>query len=630
MRAFAHLTLALLVALLPAEAQEVVGDSLVVDEHGISRRYWLEPIIVHGRRIDLGTTARLSSKTDTPRILDRSGFDLVRKGSDMASDLYAEGFKRGDIAVVIDGERYPSACPNRMDTPCSRVNPLQIDGVELSKSCASASSGLGGQVEFHREAPNPDRELRGAFSAGGGGTEFADFAIAADLAGSRLTGRVLTGSGHRDARGRGFVDLYGYRENRAHYLWELAVHRERNDWTQGASISSTQDVAFPYLRMDERQNDLVSAYLGWRGQKLYANRTHHFMDNGLRVRSAMMRMENDARNTTLGLSGDSYELFYRGWDVENTMAMTEGMTVRNRMIADLRLVSARLHREVELGHGFGLHGRIGAQIDHLGDAERIAFFHSLYPDADENRAFAIWGLGLSHVRELGGDWSAGLLAETISEPPDPAQLFIALQKMGDDPWWAGNPELSAPIRTTLRAQARSLSIVGEAFVTHVRNLPSLTKMSAEEREYQTYEENDALLMGANLRIVWPHLLLSTSYTHGRNLDRDRPLAEIAPVALSAELRPPEIHGLGSFFRCTLAGEQNRVDRSVGERPTPSWIRLDAGLKGEWRTIDFGFDVENLSQELYHQHLSYLRDPFATGSPVYEPGRTFRLRISAGS
>ncbi len=36
------------------------------------------------------------------------------------------------------------------------------------------------------------------------------------------------------------------------------------------------------------------------------------------------------------------------------------------------------------------------------------------------------------------------------------------------------------------------------------------------------------------------------------------------------------------------------------------------------------EVNNLTNELYYQHLSYLRNPYSSGMRVYEPGRTIRL------
>jgi iron complex outermembrane receptor protein len=38
-------------------------------------------------------------------------------------------------------------------------------------------------------------------------------------------------------------------------------------------------------------------------------------------------------------------------------------------------------------------------------------------------------------------------------------------------------------------------------------------------------------------------------------------------------------------------------------------------------------LDNLTSELYSEHLSYLRDPFAAGAKVFAPGRTLRVALS---
>jgi len=35
-------------------------------------------------------------------------------------------------------------------------------------------------------------------------------------------------------------------------------------------------------------------------------------------------------------------------------------------------------------------------------------------------------------------------------------------------------------------------------------------------------------------------------------------------------------------------------------------------------------MANVADEAYAQHLSFVRDPFAAGVPVFEPGRTLRV------
>ena len=90
---------------------------------------------------------------DLQRLLQRSAFATIRRGAPGSTDLYADGFKRGDIAVVIDGERFTTACPNRMDTRVGNVDLREIGSVVLDRSGDGLQSGLGGLVEFRRRLP---------------------------------------------------------------------------------------------------------------------------------------------------------------------------------------------------------------------------------------------------------------------------------------------------------------------------------------------------------------------------------------------------------------------------------------------------------------------------------------------
>ncbi|MCK5617897.1 MAG: hypothetical protein KAJ17_00780 [Candidatus Krumholzibacteria bacterium] len=38
------------------------------------------------------------------------------------------------------------------------------------------------------------------------------------------------------------------------------------------------------------------------------------------------------------------------------------------------------------------------------------------------------------------------------------------------------------------------------------------------------------------------------------------------------------------------------------------------------------EVDNMTDELYYQHLSYLRNPLASGASVWEPGMTVTLGV----
>ena len=99
-------------------------NSISAQESDSLKNYWLNQVEIKAKRINLGDNNNKISKDNLENILAKNGFALIRKGVFFAQDIYADGLKRGDINVVIDGERYHSACPNRMDSPLTRVNPL--------------------------------------------------------------------------------------------------------------------------------------------------------------------------------------------------------------------------------------------------------------------------------------------------------------------------------------------------------------------------------------------------------------------------------------------------------------------------------------------------------------------------
>jgi len=111
-----------------------------VENKDTLKNYTLEQIEVSAKRINLGEANNKISKDNLGNILDKNGFSLIRKGVFFAQDIYADGLKKGDINVVIDGERYHSACPNRMDSPLTRINPLDLESVTLDKSSNNIQS----------------------------------------------------------------------------------------------------------------------------------------------------------------------------------------------------------------------------------------------------------------------------------------------------------------------------------------------------------------------------------------------------------------------------------------------------------------------------------------------------------
>jgi iron complex outermembrane recepter protein len=621
-------SLALLFLPLTALAQAVPPAPPAEDTTSTQELFELGPLVVIGSRTLWTATEAPLEREGLRRVLEQGGVQLIRRGVFLASDLYVDGFKRGEIEVVIDGERYPNACPNRMDPPITRVNPTEMEALVLDKASSSLQAGLGGKLSYQRSRPATDWSVRGGVTGSGGSSRGVEAMLALETRGNRITGQIVRGEPFETARGQAFADLYGYRQGSLGFnMTEFSGHGVTGPWEYGSFVSLTDDIPFPYLQMDERYNRVWGAYASYRGNKLYVNRTRHLMDNGLRTGAARMSMRSDATNLTAGLIGDAYEVFYRRWSIWNRFepgAQASWSAFDQHMMPDVDQVSASIGHTVRLA-GVDISGRLGLRRTRI-DGARLAFFQALYPDAESARWFMPLALSASVYRILGPGLSAGVVGELASEPPVVEQLYVSVAKPMGRPFWSGNPTLRSSLKSGIRGVLTFRKLNVEGFAARVGGYVYLTGLSAAEQGYVSYENVDAFLAGVSVYGVWRHAEARIGYTHAQNLTAGTPLLDTVPLGAAATLRSPEWHRVSLYAKADAAAAQTRVDESLGERRTPAWVRLDAGAVLDLRPVQVTLDVLNLTGEVYYQHLSYMRDPFASGVPVYEPGRTVRLGL----
>jgi iron complex outermembrane receptor protein len=584
--------------------------------------YWMEPIDVVGQRIYVGRENVPLAKDNLSGVLGRNGFKLIRKGVFFAQDVYADGFKRGDITVVLDGERYHSACPNRMDSPLIRVNPLELESVELMKTGASAQSGLGGLVEFQRRRPVEQLSVTGGLSFSAEAKRSADAVIAVEGRRNRATLRYSEGDPFTDADDRSFIDLYSYKDNYTYRLAEGSVIGEHGRLEYGGNFSYTEDVSFPYLLMDERTNEVYNASAGLNDQKIYFNYTDHLMDNALRAGG--MFMETKATNLTIGAVGDLYDVYFRNWDADNWFDLP-GDDLYNNMIPDTKTLGGALFKSFETGR-FTFSGKIGAVHQRIGNESRTDFYRALYTDVPDNRTFVTYAASAVYARPLWTGWVTGLMIESASESPETEALYIAVQKPMGKPWWSGNPNLDQPVRATLRGSLRYRPIQLELYATHVWDYVYLTRAQSDGTNFLTYKNIEAAVLGVNLNVESTYFDIRATYTWAENRTSGSPLAEIAPFSVYARGKSPRYRGLGGFLGVTYNDAQTRVDDSLNESSTDAWKRMDLGLDYEFDNVLLTLEIDNITNELYYQHLSYLRNPFASGASVWEPGTSVMLGL----
>ncbi|MCK9282079.1 MAG: hypothetical protein M0P71_15765 [Melioribacteraceae bacterium] len=128
------------------------------------KTYNLKEVLVFGKKYLIDQTEFPVEKDNLTEVLELGGFNIIRKGGFLAQDIYADGLKRGDYTIVVDGERYHNACPMRMDAPITRINPIEVKSINLVKSSSNLQSGLGGVIEVNRSIPTDNFGFSGSIS----------------------------------------------------------------------------------------------------------------------------------------------------------------------------------------------------------------------------------------------------------------------------------------------------------------------------------------------------------------------------------------------------------------------------------------------------------------------------------
>lgn len=587
------------------------------------RNYWISPVEVTAQRSVMAEANMDPSKDRLSGIFESNGFSLIRKGVFFAQDIYSDGLKRADINIVVENERYHTACPNRMDSPLIRVNPIDLKSVDLIKTNGNLLSGLGGVVNFTRADLSDDLHYKTGISGSMGASQNIDAAFKVDGKLHSATLRYSTGNPYEDAEGRTFKDLYGYKDNFKYSLFETSFRGETGKSEYGASYIYTQDVSFPYLMMDERLNSVYSAFFSFANNKVYFNYTDHLMDNEMRV--SPMTMTTDAQNFTIGAVGDFYEVYYRNWDAENRFFNDAGLDINNHLMPNTKTFSAAAQHQIEFSN-IRVSGKLGAANQSMNDSENEAFYQQ-YHDVDKfNRWFPVFGITADYSGWITDDLGYGVLIEAGGEIPSLEELYISVVKPMAKPNWSGNPNLSQPIRSALRGMLAYRSFNLEIYYSYIYDYVNLTKIMAG-KPIQTYDNVDAKIMGVNFNYESSYFDFGMSYTYAQNLTQDTPLAEIRPLQINAKLRSPNYWNTNLYIKAAYEAEQDRVDEVLKEDTTPSWYRIDIGAKYEFDNLMLRLEFENITNQLFYRHLSYSRNPFASGNKVYEPGRRVYLSLS---
>ncbi len=555
-------------------------------------------------------------------LFNKNGFNTLRRGANYTQDLYVEGFKRSDIKVVIDGEQYHNACPNRMDVAASRINPLEMDYVDLSKSGSVNNSGIYGKIEYHRSPISNNLKVKSFGMINTGASNDYDLGATLDVLNTNLSVRYSQGTPYNNAESKSFKDLYLYKENYKYGYGNVGLRHKIKDWQIGASFSYGENISFPFLQMDEIQTKIYSGSVSYKENKIYFNYTDHLMNNTLR--QSTMFMESNAKNLTVGLTGEFYELTFRNWQADNFMKKMSNSISNNQMPNVNQFSGVVTHSFDIMPIKLSLKG--GAQYFVIGDEERIGFYNLLYADVNKNSFFITAALNAHSIAEISKNFISTISAEVATEAPETEQLYIAIERMGTNPNWSGNPNLKQPIKISLRTSFVYKYFNIEGFANHVSNYVNIVKKPITGKAVMTYENINANIMGINTGVDFKFLESNISFLYGENLSNSSALSEISPLSVTTTVRLPEVIGIKVSATHRYENAMKRIDYLLNETASAAWNIVSINLSYEVSNFILNFEVDNLLNHNYSRHLSYARNPFSSGMKVYDPGRTFRFTI----
>jgi iron complex outermembrane receptor protein len=608
----------------------------------------------------------------------KAGLWRLRKGG-IANEVVLRGLQSRDLNVLIDGQRVYGACPNHMDPAAFHVDFAEVERVEVGRGPFDVKNqgAMGGTVNVVTRKPERGWHATPALSAGS--FDLMSGSLTVGRGGEKLS--ALAGYSHReslryrDGDGRRFTELANYRpENREDHSFSIGTAWARTVWAPapGHQVDlayTRQDsgaVLYPYLQMDALRDDTDRVNLRYEATGLgprrasvraqgYFTRVDHWMTDEKRSssvakpRAYSMGTQADTRTAggkaeaVLGALTVGAEGYERRWDATNEMA--GAAYAPQAMIPDVRVRVGGIFGEYtrSLGHGLAVTG--GLRLDWArseADAGRAnAILYQAYQGTQSLVASDTLPAAKLRLAWRRGAWELAAGVGHAPRVPEANERYLALKRMGTD--WVGNPDL-APSRNTAVDLAAGFTRAGfrvdlglfasavSDYITVYDQARLAAYPGVMNAVARSFANVDARLVGGELGWSLPVVLGKVfvsgdvSYVRGTqdgDLSRgiaEGPLAEMPPLRARVAARYDD----GRFFGSVeglFAADQDRVDASLNESPTPGWgtMNLSAGLRRGRLGVTAG--VTNVFDRLYVEHLSYQRDPFRTGVRVPEPGRS---------
>ena len=615
---------------------------------------------------------RESSAKDVGEALTKlEGIWKIRKGG-IANDVVLRGFYKDNINVLIDDDRVYAACPNQMDPPAFHVDFSEVERIEIIKGPFDVrhQGSMAGLVNIITK--KPEEGFRIKLNASAGSFNFINLSPVVSYADDKLG--ILVGYSYRyskpykDGDGRRITEYANYRPQFINskafeintYWTKLGFKPIKNHSVEFSyTKQDTRHVLYPYLMMDaiydktdrfnmNYQIDGISDMLKSLKFHFYYARVDHLMDSRFRTGMYMRtdaeskayggRLEANLGDLTLG-----FEAYKRNWDAINYMGMMTQYAIPNvdtdsfglygeykknlsdrlRLVAGLRLDATKTKADsskadTNLYYAYK-NTRSTSKTDTY-PSGNVQFFYELQKGTE-------LFVGLGHSVRV----------------PDAQERYFALRRPMQD--WVGNPELKPSKNTELdlgikHSTDRTL-IKATAFYSYVQDYITVHNQYSPtlNRNARSYENVNAQFFGGevDLRLSLTQeffLFGGMSYVQARketkpgspkNINSSN-VAEIPPLKTRLALR----YDKGMYFgevEMILSATQNRVDTDLREQKTSGYGVVNVKVGGNFKGFTINAGIDNVFDKKYFEHLSYRRDPFATGVKVPEPGRTFYVNAS---
>ena len=608
------------------------------------------------------------------------GISKIRKGG-IANDVVIRGFYRDNINVLTDDQKIFGACPNRMDPPAFHTSIAEIETVEVVKGPFDIrhQGSMGGAVNITTKKPALGFHAKASVPAG----SFSFLHPSFDLSYGQEDGYFAAGYAYgysmpyRDGNGRRFTAYANYRDDdrqayETHGYWgKLGIAPFPGHLFEFAySGQRANDVLYPYLMMDgtrDKSNSFNSTYTiaGKFGIlenpkiQIYGNHVDHWMDDTLRTSSDSRAcalgycMGTDAETRTSGarLEGTinhfivGLEVYQRNWDAKNNMFMANmGRYMMQSMIPDVNTTGYGLFSAYQIALTSKIRLVSGLRVDTVkSDATHAKANQELYSlyhdpkDTEKRDTYPSANVQVFYTLSNHLDLFAGI--GHTARVPDAQERYIALKRPASD--WVGNPDLRPSRNTELDlglgwTKGRFAS-EATVFYSHVNDFISLYDQIVASRQARSYTNVDARFYGGewqNTLQMTPVMALTAglSYVRGKkDTDHEKNLfdtdvAEMTPFTgrlawhLEKRLYYVDLEGL-------FTAHQDKVDSDLKEQKTAGYsvFNIRGGIRYHSLVLIAGID--NLFDKAYTEHLSYFRDPFASGIRVPEPGRFFYAKTN---